>query len=346
MPSPLRAIPAVLTAISVGLLMVAVFPGTLLPSQPEIAGQDRGRGPGDPRSREHLLSLYDLSNPQVELANILSGGVTKDGIPALTDPKRIGAASATFPSLHGRVAEVVINDEAVAYPLGILNHHEIANDTVGGVPIAVIYCPLCDSVSILDRRLTVEGEDGTSTEIVLEFGVSGLLYNSNVVMYERGTMGLWSQVYMKAITGPHAGRGLKHLPVRVREFRDFKREHRGGKVLSVNTGYRRNYRSNPYQRYLAGDQVFHRFRFGSELPPKTLGMGIKVGGFTAFVPRAAAKNGAVTVETPDGPVVVSANPAGLAVDKAPESAETVQTFYHSWSAFHPDTKIVRDQPTD
>ncbi|MDY7109851.1 MAG: DUF3179 domain-containing (seleno)protein, partial [Planctomycetota bacterium] len=178
--------------------------------------------------------------------------------------------------------------------------------------------------------------------ITLEFGVSGLLYNSNVVMYERNTMGLWSQVYMQAITGPHAGRTLEHLPVRMMTFAQFDRQHPDGFVLTTQTGHRRDYRRNPYAGYFRSDRLFMPMEFSDALPAKTLGMGVRLGEYTAFVTAEAAREDPVTLQTPGGEVVITfRDNAGMFVRSAPPKARVVQTFWHSWSAFHPGTRIIR-----
>jgi hypothetical protein len=226
----------------------------------------------------------------------------------------------------------------VAYPINVLNHHEIANDVVGGVPIAATYCPLCDSASVVKRTI-----DEGDKQRVLEFGVSGFLYNSNVVMYERGSMGLWSQVYMQAVSGPDAGKTLGHVPVRVVSFGAFAHAHPEGEVLSGDTGYQRNYNANPYERYFsAPNMIFHDFEYDDRLPAKALGVGLLIGDRAVFVPAAAAAaaaEGAVHLDTEQGEVVVSATEAGVSVDASPEGVRSMQTFYHSWAAFHPETEI-------
>jgi len=128
-------------------------------------------------------SQFDLRNLTIPMDQLLHGGPPKDGIPALTEPKTVRVARADFLLPDDRIVAVTKNDESRAYPIRLLNWHEIVNDTLGGVPIAVVYCPLCDSVTVVDRRM-----DGAA----LEFGVSGMLYQSNVLMYDRTHNALWS----------------------------------------------------------------------------------------------------------------------------------------------------------
>lgn len=292
--------------------------------------------------RDKLLEYYDLSGALMDTDKMLAPGVDKDGIPAITDPIQVPVTEARYPSQDDwRVVEVVVNGKAAAYPLRILNYHEIINDTLGGVPIAVTYCPLCDSVSVFDRRMPADTEDAEPR--VLEFGVSGLLFNSNVVMYERGTMGLWSQVAMKALSGPDVGSSLTHLPVRVVSYGMYKRRHPGGTVMSDKTGYEdsRDYSINPYQRYFdSPDRVFHTFEYDDRLPPKALGMGIVAGDESFFVRADAAFKSPVTVETSAGTIVVIGDEAGVRIETLPEGVRALQTYYHSWDAFHPGSTIV------
>lgn len=147
-----------------------------------------------------------MENLQIPRDQVLAGGPPKDGIPALTDPAVIEGARAERMQSADRVIGVSINGEHRAHPLDILAWHEIVNDTLGGTPIAITYCPLCDSAVAFER--TMEGQ-------VLEFGVSGLLYQSNVLMYDRsgGAQSLWSQMAGRAVSGPFSGTRLPTVPV-------------------------------------------------------------------------------------------------------------------------------------
>ncbi len=296
-------------------------------------------------TKEDLVKHYDLSNPQIDLEEMLAPGVPKDGIHFLTNPKRIKVSGADYPQPGERVAVVEFNGQAVAYPLGILNFHEVANDTVGGVPVAVTYCPLCDSVAVLDRRLRTTDESGREKEIVLEFGISGFLYNSNMVLYDQTSMGLWSQVYLKAFTGKFSGESLEYLPVRLMRFGTFQKDYPKGEVLSTDTGFDEPYEKNPYAEYLKNNKVFrdHDFGYKKNLPAKTLGLGLKVGNYSAFVTAERARQGPVTVETPGGPAIVIADDAGVLLKSGPAGTRALQTFYHSWSAFHPGTEVISVQ---
>ncbi len=317
--------------------IIAILSAGFLTTLPAADNEQRVRV-----MKEDLVKLFDLSNPQVDLEEMLAPGVPKDGIHYLTNPKRTKAGEAHYPQPEGRVAVVELGGETVAYPLGILNFHEVANDIVGGVPVAVTYCPLCDSVAVMDRRLKIGDESGPGEEIVLEFGISGFLYNSNMVLYDQTSMGLWSQVYFKAFTGKFSGMSLQYLPVRIMRFGEFKKNYPGGEVLSSDTGFDEPYEKNPYAEYLKNDKIYrdHDFGFKKDLSAKTLGLGLKVGQFTAFVTARMARKGPVKVQTPDGPAVVTGDDAGVMLQSGPPGAQALQTFYHSWSAFHPGTTVI------
>ena len=308
---------------------------TLLVASPAALAQSRNR----PGMKKLLMNTFDMSNAIIDVDKLMAPGVPKDGIPALNNPEKTAAVSASFPTMDGRVISVEINGEAVAYPIGILNFHEAANDVVGGVPIVVMYCPLCDSAAVADRRVTTK--DGK--KMTLEFGISGFLYNSNMVMYDKASNGIWSQVYMRAMTGPIAGTRLTLLPMRVEPFSKFIAAHPNGKVLTTNTGYDRPYDRNPYQGYFDDpNAIFQQFGWRDDLPLKTLGAGIAAGDEAIFVTTAALDehDGIMTIKTHLGDVTVEHTNAGIATVVDVQGVNIMQAYWHSWSAFHPKTRVV------
>lgn len=194
---------------------------------------------------------FDLRHCIIPQDQIVGGGPGKDGIPAITDPEVVPAASAGYLRPEDPVVGVEVGGKTRAYPLRVLVWHENVNDTLGGQPIAVSYCPLCNSAIVFDRK--VGGE-------VREFGISGLLWNSNVLLYDRqgGSAkkeSLWSQVGMRAVCGPAARRGLKleALSSQLLSWQRWRRRHPETTVLSLDTGYSRNYGRHPYERYFRSD---------------------------------------------------------------------------------------------
>jgi hypothetical protein len=183
----------------------------------------------------------DLSKTLVPLEEIISGGPPPDGIPAIDRPKFVSTreADAWLPPKEPVLA-VRVGEDARAYPLRILIWHEIVNDRIGGRSVAVTYCPLCNSGLVFDPVV-----GGTA----LDFGTSGMLYKSDLVMYDRKTHSLWAQMEGRAIVGELAGTKLSLLPANTIAYEDFKAAYPGGRVLSPETGHRRQYGVNPYAAY-------------------------------------------------------------------------------------------------
>ncbi|MGH2952742.1 MAG: DUF3179 domain-containing protein [Solirubrobacterales bacterium] len=211
------------------------------------------------------------------LSEFVPGGPGKDGIPALNDP-RFTRARAAEPFLEGRepVAVVELAGEARAYPLAILIWHEIVNDEIAGRPIAVTYCPLCNSTVAFDRR--VGGRE-------LEFGTTGTLRNADLVMYDRQTQSWWQQLTAEAVVGELTGRRLEVLPSQILNWSTFKRLHPDGVVLSVRTGHDRPYGRNPYVGYDDPRSLppAHGESVDQTLPPKSRVAAIRTGSRSAVV---------------------------------------------------------------
>ena len=195
----------------------------------------------------------DFSKHSIDFTEILSGGPPKVGIPSIDKPKflplkKISGISDTEP-----VIAISINGDTRAYPLRILIWHEIVNDTVGGVPVAVTYCPLCNSAIVFERRM--QGRE-------LDFGTTGKLRNSDLVMYDRQTESWWQQFTGTGIVGEMTDKKLTMLPARVESFAVYR--NRGeGKVLVPNDPKRRPYGTNPYAGY---DGTARPFLYRGEYP--------------------------------------------------------------------------------
>ena len=207
----------------------------------------------DPDYREALRSARiaidswetDFSRHTVTYTDILSGGPSRDDIPPLDDPK-----FTTFQDADQRlggqapVIDLELNGDTRAYPLQIMTWHEIVNDVIGGLPVAVTFCPLCNSAIVFDRRL-----NGT----VYDFGTSGKLRNSDLIMWDRQTESWWQQFTGEGIVGELAGEQLTFLPASIISWSDFKTAYPEGQVLSTDTGFSRSYGVNPYAGYDRAD---------------------------------------------------------------------------------------------
>jgi len=184
----------------------------------------------------------DFSKHSVPLDELISGGVGRDGIPPIDNPTFVSIEEASSWLLpQSPVVTFEENDDARAYPLGILTQHEIVNDVVGGTPVAVTFCPLCNSSIVFDRRVDDEP---------LRFGVSGLLRHSDLVMWDDKTESLWQQFTGQGIVGEHTGRQLNFLPSLVTGFKDFTQRHPKGQVLDRDRGiFDSSADRNPYVNY-------------------------------------------------------------------------------------------------
>ena len=183
----------------------------------------------------------DFSRRSVPYAEIFSGGVPRDGIPPIDSPNFTTVTDADgWLEDKEPVIAVEIEGAAKAYPLQILTWHEIVNDSLGGVPISATFCPLCNSGIVFDRRL-----DG----VVYDFGVSGNLRNSDLIMWDRQTESWWQQLTGEAIVGELTGRQLDILPATLVSWEDFRETYPDAAVLSRDTGHSRDYGANPYVGY-------------------------------------------------------------------------------------------------
>jgi hypothetical protein len=187
----------------------------------------------------------------VRLEEIAWGGVAVDGIPALDNPKMVAADAATYLNPDDLVFGVEINDDSRAYPLRILDWHEMANDVIGGVPVSLAYCTLCGAGILFEGRAAGRNRPFT-------FGSSGLLYRSNKLMYDRQTDTLWNQFTGRPAVGALVGSGivLSPLPLALTSWTQWRERHPRTQVLALDTGFARDYRpGGAYGDYFAGPEL-------------------------------------------------------------------------------------------
>ena len=197
----------------------------------------------------------DFSRSSVDFAEILSGGPPKDGIPAIDDPKMIPVSSETRLSNNEPVLVLELQGQtARAWPIRYLTWHEIVNDEVGGVPVAVTFCPLCNAAMIFDRRLGGQ---------VLSFGVSGKLRHSDLIMYDRQTESWWQQALGEGVVGNMTGKTLTQLPGWMESWGAFRARNPDGLVMDQPDSPR-SYGRNPYVGY---DSTAQPFLYRGENPP-------------------------------------------------------------------------------
>jgi hypothetical protein len=225
----------------------------------------------------------DWENRSVDLAEIMSGGVPRDGIPSVDAPRFVSIdAAANWLGDREPVIMLQTGASARAYPLQIMTYHEIVNDELGGVPVTVTFCPLCYS-AIAYRR--------TVGKKVYEFGVSGLLRHSDLIMYDRQTESLWQQIDGEAIVGDLTGTVLEPLPAQIVSFAQFAARFPDGSVLSRDTGHVRSYGTNPYRGYDDIDERPFLFRgdVDDRLPPMEKVVALSLGEQTIAYPHSVTR---------------------------------------------------------
>ena len=281
--------------------------------------------------------MFDLENATVRRDRIRSGGPPVDGIPAISKPRFATADAARFLLPQDRVIGVVIEDKARAYPLKILDYHEAVNDRIGDVPFAVTYCPLCDSAAVFDRR----GDAGET-----EFGISGLLFNSNVLLYDRQRESLWSQVKSESIAGPRVGETLGALPMELTTWDDWRARHPQTEVHSTNTGHRRDYNRSPYANYFASPQLmFPVDPLDRRLPAKTRVLGVWGPESQRAYPVSAFESARQPLELGqqlDGrefTLVYNPRARSLRIIDADEGLQWMYSFWFAWAALRPETEV-------
>jgi len=241
----------------------------------------------------------DFSKTIIDPSSLQSGGPPRDGIPPIDHPRFVTVEGASeWIADREPVIFLELNGEVRAYPLQIMVWHEIVNDTVGGVPVAVTFCPLCYSAIAFDRRIKEKAYD---------FGTSGLLRHSDLVMYDRQTESLWQQLSGEAIVGRMVGQRLKMIPASLIGFGQFKSEHPDAKVLSRVTGYRRDYGRNPYVGYddIANTPFLYRGPLPKKVRPMEHLVTVMLNGETVAYPFSILKKRPVVNDEVGGiPIVV------------------------------------------
>lgn len=196
---------------------------------------------------DHEWPNTNFNKSAIDLGEVMSGGPPKDGIPAIDNPTFAKQDAGHEIGAQEPVLAITYQNISRAYPLRILIWHEIVNDQIGDLPITVTYCPLCNSAIIFDRRLNGK---------ILDFGVSGKLRHSDMIMYDRQTESWWQQFLGEAIVGEMVGHTLRQIPSRLMAFQDFQSQHPDGDVLLPPSPALRPYGQNPYTNYDSSQRPF------------------------------------------------------------------------------------------
>jgi len=285
---------------------------------------------------------FDLHGSLVPASEIHAGGPSKDGIPAIDHPNFVPASDASFLEGEDEILGLVRGGEAKAYPIPIMNWHEIVNDRIGGEHVAVTYCPLCGTGVAF--RSSIGGKD-------LSFGVSGLLYNSDVLLYDRETESLWSQIGKQAIAGPLKGESLEALALTHTTWRAWKRDHPDTLVLSTETGHRRDYSRDPYAGYAQEKGLYFPVAAKSRrYHPKERVLGLEIAGkFKAYPFAELSRTGREEIEDRFAGRKIRirfdwANESATAFTSMGEQLPGIVGYWFAWYAFHPQTEVFTALP--
>lgn len=278
---------------------------------------------------------FDLSNSIIDKNKILSGGPSKDGIPSIDNPKFIDVRDVKY--LRDDDIIIGLNHAGIqkAYPTRILVWHEITNDTIGTLDIAVTYCPLCGTAMVFDRN--IEGK-------LRSFGVSGLLYQSDVLMYDRETNSLWSQLAMKSISGRSVNSTLKWLPSQHLTWKAWKTKYPNSKVLSLDTGYNRNYNASPYSSYINSDDVmFPVPKNRDDLSNKAWVVGVIIDGVAkAYDVSKLPNKKEIKDKIGKTDIIIKYDKKTnhpIVTTKDKKEVASVLVYWFAWQSFYPDTEL-------
>lgn len=238
-----------------------------------------------------------FSRSKVNINEFYEGGIPKDGIPPIDHPQYISQAKITWLLPQEPVIVLQIKGVARAYPLQIMLYHEIVNDVINGHPVSITFCPLCNSAIVFDRRLGKR---------VLDFGTTGLLRKSDLVMYDRQTESWWQQFGGQALVGELTGAVLKTIDSQIVAFKEFQQTYPNGKVLSRDTGFKKPYGKNYIMGYdkIDSSPFYYTDKNDTRLRPMERVLGVTAAGINRIYPFTLLKNNPVINDEINGVSVV------------------------------------------
>ena len=273
----------------------------------------------------------------VSLEDLHQGCSIRDCIVSIDNPKYVAAGDASHVADDDIVLALSWKGYHRAWPANILDQHEIVNDIIGGTPMAITWCPLCGSAVGVIREV-----DGRVTE----FGVSGLLYNSDLVFYDRATETLWDQIIAKGIVGPLTDVELELVPITMTRWGRWKEAHPDTLVLSADTGFMRDYSRDAYARYRGSDRLmFPVSKNNDAIRPKSVVFGFDLGEHTvAFTESHLQGRSALEYQVEGRTLSVTIAEDGAINMTDPDSGEQyspTRLYWFAWYTFHPETVLVR-----
>jgi hypothetical protein len=270
----------------------------------------------------------------VALSDLRQGCPARDCIPSIDNPKYVSADEAAHVADDELVITLSYKGQYRAYPSKILDHHEIVNDTIAGDPLAITWCPLCGSAVGIER--TVGGT-------VTEFGVSGVLYNSDLVLYDRATETLWEQIEAKGIVGTMTDVELALVPVSMSKWAKWRDKHPDTLVLSTDTGFEYDYTTDRFAEYRDSTGLFMPVSASDErVHAKTVVFGFDLAsGSVAYAESVLEKDGSYRHDLGGEEAVVTLHDDGkVTLQRRDETHHPIRVFWFAWYTFHPETDLI------
>ncbi len=279
----------------------------------------------------------DSTKKSVALDQLSQACSARDCIPSIDSPKFVTASDASHVADGDIVLALSWGGEYRAYPAKILDQHEIVNDVVGGIPIAITYCPLCGSAVGVLREINGQ---------VTEFGVSGVLHNSDLVFYDRATETLWDQIIAEGIVGPLTGEKLQLVPITMTRWAQWKEAHPDTLVLSADLGTGRDYTQDYYAKYRQEDRLmFPVSSTNDAIRPKEVVYGFDLGEEAiAFTEALLQQSNGYSYSLDGRELTVKMAEDGaveLIDDDSGDRYAPIRVFWFAWFTFHPQTELVR-----
>lgn len=287
-----------------------------------------------------MLNGFAIDKPLIPVDEIHQGGPPKDGIPSIDRPQFVNVDQVDWLKPQQQVLLLDYQGEVKAYPLAIMNWHEVVNDRFNRWPVLISYCPLCGTGMAFKAGQPSKAE---------AFGVSGLLYNSDVLLYDRKTESLWSQIRSQAVTGMRKGEHLQSLPLQQITWQQLRERYPQAKVLSRKTGYRRDYNRNPYQGYEYSEGLFFPVAFlNHQYHPKEKVLGITLNGQAKAYPFAelARVGGREIEDSFAGEKLriefdLTSRTGRIIRQSDNELLAAVNGFWFAWFGFYPKTEVFQ-----
>jgi len=307
---------------------------------PTFAENESSARTGNPRGYETdiLLETFGFGQQDIDadLDHVFQGCAERDCIPSIDQPKFVAAAEAGFLDSDDLVLSVSLGGETRAYPTRFLDRHEIVNDRFADTPVAVTYCPLCGSGLAFVRRL-----DGVETE----FGVSGLLHNNDLIMYDRQTFSIWQQITGRALAGPKRGTTLEAVPVTMASWKAWQEANPEGVVL-LPPNDPQEYSKNPYGDYSSSDRLLFPVSVSdARLHAKKVIYGLQLNERAIAVESDWLMEQGEWSHEVNGQVVhLRVDTAGgVSGDLAGQPIAVHRMYWFAWYSFHPGTSLINAQ---